>query len=227
VALARALAPNPQLLLLDEPLSALDAKLRKSLRSEIRRIQQELGITTIYVTHDQEEALVLADRIAVMNRGEIEQVGSPRAIYENPVNRFVASFVGDSNLIPARLLAREGDYARVETSLGEFRSLFPRESQRIPREPPREGKPMAKEGVLLFRPESCKITDPTENPKHQNTQFISGVADGVEYLGSATAFTLRSANGQAVKVKVAGGLALTPGSRAAVSIDPGDCILLP
>ncbi|HEX9924529.1 MAG TPA: ABC transporter ATP-binding protein, partial [Anaerolineae bacterium] len=97
IALARALAIKPQLLLLDEPLSALDAKIRLGLRSEIRRIQQELGITTIYVTHDQEEALSLSDRIVVMNIGKVEQVGTPFEIYNFPQTQFVASFVGMLN----------------------------------------------------------------------------------------------------------------------------------
>jgi putative spermidine/putrescine transport system ATP-binding protein len=100
VALARAIAIQPQLLLLDEPLSALDAKIRVELRSEIRRIQRELGITTVYVTHDQEEALSLSDRIVVMNSGKIEQVGTPFEIYNYPTTSFTASFVGQLNLIP-------------------------------------------------------------------------------------------------------------------------------
>jgi putative spermidine/putrescine transport system ATP-binding protein len=101
VALARALAVRPKLLLLDEPLSALDAKIRVSLRQEIRAIQQQLGITTIYVTHDQEEALSMSDRIVVMNQGVIEQVGDPFAIYNRPATRFVASFVGTLNALEA------------------------------------------------------------------------------------------------------------------------------
>ena len=100
VALARAIAIQPQLLLLDEPLSALDAKIRVELRAEIRRIQRELGITTVYVTHDQEEALSLSDRIVVMNSGKIEQVGTPFEIYNYPTTAFAASFVGQLNLIP-------------------------------------------------------------------------------------------------------------------------------
>ncbi|MCS6774885.1 MAG: ABC transporter ATP-binding protein [Thermoflexales bacterium] len=99
VALARALAPQPQALLLDEPLSALDARIRAELRAEIRAIQQQLGITTIYVTHDQEEALALADRVAVMNNGRIEQVGTPNEIYHHPRTAFVASFVGALNVL--------------------------------------------------------------------------------------------------------------------------------
>ena len=101
MALARALAIQPQVLLLDEPLSALDAKIRVSLRREIRSIQQQLGITTIYVTHDQEEALSLSDRIVVMNAGRVEQIGPPAAIYNTPQTAFVAGFVGTLNLLTA------------------------------------------------------------------------------------------------------------------------------
>ena len=104
VALARALAPKPQVLLLDEPLSALDAKIRVSLREEIRAVQRELGITTIYVTHDQEEALSMSDRIVVMNEGRVEQIGTPFEIYNRPRTRFVASFVGTLNILQAQVL---------------------------------------------------------------------------------------------------------------------------
>ncbi|MBW8282193.1 MAG: ABC transporter ATP-binding protein [Rhizobium sp.] len=104
VALARALAPKPQVLLLDEPLSALDAKIRVSLREEIRHIQRQLGITTIFVTHDQEEALSISDRVVVMNAGRADQIGTPFEIYNRPATRFVASFVGTLNLIEAKVV---------------------------------------------------------------------------------------------------------------------------
>ncbi|MDM7891838.1 ABC transporter ATP-binding protein [Curtobacterium caseinilyticum] len=107
VALARALVTRPRVLLLDEPLSALDAKVRVSLRDEIRRIQTDLGITTVFVTHDQEEALAVSDRIAVMNAGDIEQVGTPEELYRRPVSAFAADFVGQSNRLPGDL--RDGD----------------------------------------------------------------------------------------------------------------------
>ncbi|WP_244605324.1 ABC transporter ATP-binding protein [Halorhabdus rudnickae] len=103
VALARALAPGPEVLLLDEPLSALDARLREQLRIEVREIQRELGITTIYVTHDQAEALAISDRIAVVNDGRIEQIGTPEDVYRDPATRFVASFVGENNVFDARV----------------------------------------------------------------------------------------------------------------------------
>jgi putative spermidine/putrescine transport system ATP-binding protein len=117
VALARALAIQPRVLLLDEPLSALDAKIRLELRQEIRRIQQQLGITTIYVTHDQEEALSLSDRVVVMNEGKIEQIGTPSQIYNYPKTEFVAKFVGQINLLPVEVVNREQGLVKVGQQL--------------------------------------------------------------------------------------------------------------
>ena len=109
VALARALAVNPRVLLLDEPLSALDAKVRVQLRDEIRRIQLEAGTTTVFVTHDQEEAFAMSDRVVVMNQGRIEQIGTPQEIYEEPSNLYVARFVGEINILPARIMSVPGE----------------------------------------------------------------------------------------------------------------------
>jgi spermidine/putrescine transport system ATP-binding protein len=109
VALARALAPRPQVLLLDEPLSALDLKLRKEMQFELKRLQRETGITFILVTHDQEEALAMSDRLAVMNTGRVQQIGTPEEIYDHPANRFVADFIGEANLIPGAVLGRNAD----------------------------------------------------------------------------------------------------------------------
>jgi spermidine/putrescine transport system ATP-binding protein len=106
VALARALAPRPQVLLLDEPLSALDLKLRKEMQFELKRLQRETGITFVLVTHDQEEALAMSDRLAVMNTGRIQQIGTPEEIYDDPANQFVADFIGEANLIPGSALGR-------------------------------------------------------------------------------------------------------------------------
>ena len=125
VALARALVVRPDTLLLDEPLSNLDAALREQMRFEIRRIHKETGITTVYVTHDQAEAMVIADRIAVVNAGQIEQVGTPQEIYETPQSRFVASFIGGANCLPARVLepgrVRCGDLELRTMDDGRFR----------------------------------------------------------------------------------------------------------
>ena len=121
VAIARALAVEPEVLLLDEPLSALDLKLRQHMRTELRAIQQRVGITFIYITHDQGEALTMSDRIAVMSQGVIQQVGNGAAIYNEPATAFVASFVGENNPFLGRVTQADGDYAVVETSFGALR----------------------------------------------------------------------------------------------------------
>ncbi len=126
LALARALISRPPLLLLDEPLSNLDAKLREKMRFELKRLQADLGVTSIYVTHDQNEALGLSHQIAVMNQGQIVQVGSPRVIYEQPANRFVAEFVGTTNFVPAEVLGRDGERYMVETAFGKLSLATPR-----------------------------------------------------------------------------------------------------
>ena len=138
VALARALAIQPQVLLLDEPLSALDAKVRVQLRDQIRRIQLEVGITTLFVTHDQEEALAVADRVGVMRAGRIEQIGAPDEIYQRPVTPFVAEFIGSTNRLAGRA---DGDTATV---LGTRVPLLP-------------GSPAAGPVTVLVRPEAIRI----------------------------------------------------------------------
>ncbi len=125
VAIARALAVEPQVLLLDEPLSALDLKLRQHMRRELRDIQRRVGLTFIYITHDQGEALTMSDRIAVMNQGRIEQVGDGREVYENPLTAFVAGFVGESNALAGRVLATADGQASIETALGVLRGRNP------------------------------------------------------------------------------------------------------
>ena len=163
VALARALAIRPQLLLLDEPLSALDAKIRDELRSEIRRIQRELDITTIYVTHDQEEALALSDRIVVMSKGHMEQVGAPFEIYNNPSTGFVASFVGQLNRLPATVIDR--DQGRLRVGSGEVRTTSGVESE------------PGTEVSLMLRPEELTLDDEADN-------VLDGTVESVTFLGS-------------------------------------------
>ncbi|WP_118135790.1 ABC transporter ATP-binding protein [Oceanicella sp. SM1341] len=125
VALARALAPRPRVLLLDEPLSALDLKLRKEMQIELKRLQGETGITFIFVTHDQEEALTMSDRIAVMSEGKVLQVGGPREIYDRPADRFVASFIGDTNFLPAQVISTAGPRARLAVCGVEISAALP------------------------------------------------------------------------------------------------------
>lgn len=160
VALARALAPEPGILLLDEPLSALDAALRKELRGELRAILGKLGMTALYVTHDQEEALALADRVAVMREGRLDQVAPPAELYARPRTPFVAAFLGRANLWPGKVVSVDGDRALVEVA-GE---RFPAE-----RGEAREGD----EVFLFFRPEWVHLGD---------GPFVAAV-EGAEYLG--------------------------------------------
>jgi spermidine/putrescine transport system ATP-binding protein len=141
VAIARALAVEPQVLLLDEPLSALDLKLRQHMRNELRNIQKRVGITFIYITHDQGEALTMSDRIAVMNAGVIEQVGDGRSIYDRPETAFVASFVGENNPFEGRVVAAENGHAVVESPIGRLRGRN------------RGGMSIGDPAVLFVRPE--------------------------------------------------------------------------
>lgn len=129
VALARALAITPDVLLMDEPLSNLDAKLRVEMRSVIKEIQHSVGITTVYVTHDQEEAMAVSDRIAVMNHGDIQQVGAPKNLYQRPANLFVANFIGRTNIMDARLIARDGKaFLRMKSGFeAEMKTIRPEE----------------------------------------------------------------------------------------------------
>ncbi len=147
VALARALVIEPSVLLFDEPLSNLDAKLRVSMRTEIRRIQQEVGITAIYVTHDQSEAMALSDQIIIMNKGVVAQMGTPQEIYYHPVNEFVADFIGEANFLKGKMLSGDGKTATLEV-----------EGNRVTV----PGKPGMQEGgeyTIVLRPEAARLAE--------------------------------------------------------------------
>ncbi|WP_158855234.1 ABC transporter ATP-binding protein [Halorhabdus sp. CUG00001] len=168
VALARALAPGPDVLLLDEPLSALDARLREQLRLEVREIQRELGITTIYVTHDQAEALAISDRIGVVNDGRIEQVGTPEEVYRNPATRFVAQFVGENNVFDARV---DGGGQSLRSDDGEIVSIDD-ERFNLPQSPPDGG-----DVTVCIRPEDIYLG--------AGETTLSATVEHVEFLGDA------------------------------------------
>jgi iron(III) transport system ATP-binding protein len=165
VALARALVMEPKVLLMDEPLSNLDAKLREQMRFEIRRIQQELGITSVYVTHDQLEAMTLSDRVVVMNQGVIEQVGTPLEIYRHPNSRFVADFIGRANFVNARVKSRENGSLVVE-AFGQFIPLAGVGEDYSP------GSPV----TLVVRPEMVRV--------HTGPGPLRGVIRRTAYLGN-------------------------------------------
>ncbi|MGF6840266.1 putative spermidine/putrescine transport system ATP-binding protein [Paraburkholderia youngii] len=173
VALARALASKPQVLLLDEPLSALDAKIRVSLREDIRTLQRELGITSIFVTHDQEEALSMSDRIVVMNDGRVEQVGAPLDIYNFPRTRFVATFVGTLNILAGRVIdPATGRIAVNGQELVTSRPLPPDDA--------------GKERVLALRPEAI-LLEPPSNDRNS----LSATVEEISFLGSVVRIRAR------------------------------------
>ncbi|WP_293760527.1 ABC transporter ATP-binding protein [uncultured Aquitalea sp.] len=176
VALARALAPHPQVLLLDESLSALDLKLRKEMQVELKRLQRETGITFVFVTHDQEEALTMSDRIAVMASGKLQQVGRPEDIYDRPANRFVADFIGETSFL-------SGLIAGDQLLFGEAGSL------------PAAVLDSHREGLaaVAVRPERLQIAG--------NGQGIAGVVSEVVYRGVDTVYTVQLADGQPCRVR--------------------------
>jgi spermidine/putrescine transport system ATP-binding protein len=182
VALARALINRPAVLLLDEPLGALDLKLRKQMQVELKRIQQEVGITFIYVTHDQEEAMTMSDRIAVMNRGRYEQLGDPESLYERPTTRFVAGFLGISNLIPATVEAIEGDYATAR--IGDDARI------KVPRALVNGTKSVS----IGVRPEKIRLSERSADSPRGHNRLI-GVVRDASYMGVSTQYLVESHDG--------------------------------
>jgi spermidine/putrescine transport system ATP-binding protein len=194
VALARALAPKPKVLLLDEPLSALDFKLRKDMQIELKRLQTETGITFVFVTHDQEEALTMSDRIAVMSAGAIRQIGSPTEIYEHPADRFVADFIGDTNFLPVEVGRVEGETA--EATLSSGRSI-------------RARAVAGGQGggtILAVRPEHATLVAPDEG-------LLSGTLKNVVYFGTDTHYHVDLGNEHSFVIRAQN----NPGARAAFS----------
>jgi spermidine/putrescine transport system ATP-binding protein len=186
VALARALINQPKVLLLDEPLGALDLKLRKGLQVELKRIQRDVGITFVYVTHDQEEALTMSDRIAVMNRGVIEQLGPPEEIYERPSTPFVAGFIGVSNLMPGSVAAVNDGRADVRLDSGPTVQAGA------------DGVASGDRCYIVVRPEKLQVTR-VEDAAARDRPSVEGVIESALYLGTATQ----------VVVKLAGDVPLT------------------
>jgi spermidine/putrescine transport system ATP-binding protein len=186
VALARALILNPAVLLLDEPLGALDAKLRKALQLELKALQQEVGITFLYVTHDQEEALTMSDRLAVMNAGRVEQVGAPQDVYEDPQTVFVADFLGASNLMDATATGAVDAACRVE--LDRFELLGSAGAADV-----------TGPAKVVIRPERVEL-EPHGAPNGPNR--LPGMVERVVYVGSAIQVIVRAATGDALQALV-------------------------
>lgn len=211
LALARAIVVEPSLLLLDEPLSNLDAKLRESLRFELKRLQRELGITSIYVTHDQIEALSLSSSIAVMRAGEVVQLGKPRDIYENPQNKFVAEFIGTSNFIDGTVKARNGDRYVVETPDGRLTL------DAVLDVPP------GTEIVVSIRPEAVMLT--TERPLDALNVWEGNVTTRA-FLGDAVDHVV-SVGKRDIRARCLPHISHAPGTTVYMQMDPAKLALVP
>jgi putative spermidine/putrescine transport system ATP-binding protein len=200
VALARAVAIRPGILLLDEPLTALDAALRERLRAELNRLLRALGITTIYVTHDQAEAMELGDRIVVMSKGAIAQIGAPRDIYFAPASRFVAEFIGAANI--------------VEAPIANGHLLLPGGRQ------PLDGAADLAVAVAMIRPETIRVTDPAG-------AHLAGVIDQVSFVGDRQRLTVSGVSSKPIMVDAPNTLTVRRGERVGLSIAPEAIRLLP
>jgi len=204
VALARAIVVKPAVLLLDEPLGALDKMLREEMQVELRDLQQRLGITAVFVTHDQEEALTLSDRVAVMRNGVIEQIGAPREIYDRPLSEFVAGFLGASNFLDGHVVSREGGIALVETAGGRLRVVA-------------ASAPVGAKVRLAVRPERVRMNCP-------DGEGLSAQLRSIVYRGSATHYYMDSAGGPLLAYAqnaAAGDWAIGDGVRCAWDIESG------
>jgi iron(III) transport system ATP-binding protein len=204
LALARALVIQPPLLLLDEPLSNLDAKLRESLRYELKRLQRELGITSIYVTHDQVEALALSTNIAVMRSGKVVQLGKPRDVYMDPHNKFVAEFIGTSNFIPATIGQHSGTHYAVETANGR---LFIDSAHELP---------VGHEVVVSIRPEAVELSTA---PRAGSPNELNGTVVTRAFLGDAVDHVV-AVGEQEIRARTNPDISIEPGTQVYLQLDP-------
>uniref|UniRef100_UPI003F4A1FAC ABC transporter ATP-binding protein n=1 Tax=Micromonospora aurantiaca (nom. illeg.) TaxID=47850 RepID=UPI003F4A1FAC len=217
VALARALINHPQVLLLDEPLGALDLKLRRQMQIELKRIQTEVGITFVHVTHDQEEAMTMADTVAVMNAGRIEQLGAPADIYEYPATAFVANFLGQSNLLAAEAGGRAADDVLVTAHGSRF--SVPAGRARLTDGP----------AFLGVRPEKLHLADGPDGVPAGH-QHVGGIVTDTSYVGVSTQYLVRTAWGSELSAFAANsglGGRLAVGTAVAAHWDPRHAFLLP
>ncbi len=215
VSLARALSIRPNVLLLDEPLSNLDTQLRQKMRTEIRRICKESGITAIYVTHDQKEALAMADRVAVMSKGRIVQVGSPSELYRRPTSRFVAECMGKTNLLRAKVLSKDGDTLHLQTSAGELRStVFDSSNTHT-----------GAEVMCSIRPEALRLV---EGGSTDTQSILHGKLRESTFLGECVQYTITCADGMTLKALEMHSSRIIPVSEREIFmvVEPHDVVVL-
>ncbi len=218
VALARALVFDPKFLLLDEPLSNLDLKLREEMRLEIVRLQRQLSVPTIFVTHDQTEALAMSDRIAVLDAGRIEQIGTPREIYEEPANRFVAEFIGSMNLLDGTVVAAAGADGLCTVKLGDDRTIGARAKGNFA---------VGHRVCVAARPERCGVV-PTDRRVENGASLLNAVVSHIVYLGSRQEIHLTLPGGTTVVSEIVGNVDwdIRTGMDVTFHCDPAECVAL-
>jgi len=210
VALARALAKKPAVLLLDEPLASLDKKLRETMQVELRRIQRDVGITTVLVTHNQKEALTMSDRIVVMDDGSFEQIGTPREVYNDPATHFVADFIGTANVFEGTIDRTADDHV-VDC---ELMSIEVADDQEI----------TSDSVSVVIRPERIELNAP---PATETECDIEGIVKLAQFMGDRVEYHLDIGNGHSITVlQNAGSTPFSAGDRAALTIDPTDCLII-
>ncbi len=213
IALARAIVIEPDVLLLDEPLSALDANLRDDMRVELKAIQDRIGVTTIFVTHDQSEALAMSDKIVVMSAGKVEQIGAPDEVYNTPASEFVATFLGASNLLPATVIAHDDEGAILETS--EFGKTHVPAARAITLGD-------AKTGQLMIRAEKLHLSG---GPAPENS--AQAIVEAVDYQGQLARYFIRIGDTQLQAINMISGRPFNAGDTVNVQLAPQECSALP
>ncbi|MGE0846250.1 MAG: ABC transporter ATP-binding protein [Flavobacteriaceae bacterium] len=216
IALARAIVIEPDVLLLDEPLSALDANLREDMRVELKRIQHRIGVTTIFVTHDQSEALAMSDSIVVMSNGRVEQVGEPEEVYNRPASEFVARFLGASNIVPARCVGVSAKEVALEAG-GIGRVVVPAA----------QASRVTDEGAakLVVRAEKLFLEKPGASAN--GAISVDGVVETVDYQGQAARYFVRIGDLQMQAINMIDGKPFEEGAKVSVRLRPRDCSALP
>jgi ABC-type Fe3+/spermidine/putrescine transport system ATPase subunit len=212
VALARALVIRPKVLLLDEPLSNLDAKLRKDMRIQLKKLHDELKITTIYVTHDQEEALSLSTKVAVMSKGIVQQIGTPKDIFLKPQNRFVANFIGYSNFLDGKLEEEKGDCFVFHSNNG-YRLLVKKNNN----------FKVGQEVTLTIKPENVKIAN---DLLQGDWNYIDGKVLSNDYVGSTTSYDIQTSKGDILKTSVLGLAPYSLNTDVKLYLDPNSLLIL-
>ncbi len=215
IALARAIVIEPDVLLLDEPLSALDANLREDMRVELKAIQHRIGVTSIFVTHDQSEALAMSDKIIVMSAGRVEQVGAPEDVYNNPASEFVANFLGASNVLEAKVVSKDAHNIVLEAP----------HFGKVP-VPLEQAQHMgdASSGKLVIRAEKLQLTD---KPGGTGTVSANGIVEAVDYQGQVARYFIRVGDTQLQVLNMIENRPFSVGKKISVVLKTSDCALLP